>query len=84
MNRSFELSRHAIEQMSLRGISLEVVNTILENPDKIIPDGIGQVIYQSTVLLSGKNYLVRIFVNSEKTPNLVKTVYRTSKLSKYV
>jgi hypothetical protein len=81
---SFELSRHAIEQMSLRGIPLEVVNTILQNPDKIISDGIGQVIYQSTVLLSGKNYLVRIFVNSEKTPNLVKTVYRTSKLSKYV
>ena len=81
---AFEFSRHAIELMNLRGIPVEVVNTVLENPDKIIFDGIGQIIYQASVLLSGKNYLVRIFVNSEKTPNLVKTVYRTSKLSKYV
>ncbi|GAB3922845.1 DUF4258 domain-containing protein [Larkinella terrae] len=79
----FELSRHAIEQMTLRGISVKVVHEVLNNPDKIIPDGIGQVIYQAIVIQADKTYLIRIFVNSEKTPNLVKTVYRTSKLSKY-
>ena len=83
MNK-FELSFHAIEQMKIRGVSEQIVFEVLENPDKIDFEEDGQLIYQKVVLLDGmKQYLVRIFVNSDKTPNLVKTVYRTSKISKY-
>ena len=83
MNK-FELSLHAIEQMNIRGVPEEIVFEVLENPDKIDFEEEGQLIYQKVVLFEGlKQYLVRVFVNSDKTPNLVKTVYRTSKISKY-
>ena len=83
MNK-FELSLHAIEQMIFRGVPEEIVFEVLENPDHIGSESEGQLIYQKVVLFDEmKQYLVRVFVNSDKTPNLVKTVYRTSKLSKY-
>ena len=83
MNK-FELSLHAIEQMKIRGVSEEIIFEVLENPDRIDFESEGQLIYQKIVLFDGlKQYLVRVFVNSDKIPNLVKTVYRTSKLSKY-
>ncbi len=83
MNK-FELSFHAIEQMKIRGVPEEIVFDVLENPDKIDFEEEGQLIYQKVVLFEGlKQYLVRVFVNSDKSPNLVKTVYRTSKISKY-
>lgn len=83
MNK-FELSLHAIEQMKIRGVQKEIIFEVLENPDKIYFENEGQLIYQKVVLFDGlKQFLVRVFVNSDKTPNLVKTVYRTSKLSKY-
>lgn len=81
---NFELSFHAIEQMKIRGVPEAIVFEVLENPDKIDLEEEGQLIYQKVVLFDGlKQYLVRVFVNSDKTPNLVKTVYRTSKISKY-
>ena len=83
MNK-FELSLHAIEQMKIRGVPEEIIFEVLENPDNIYSENEGQLIYQKVVLFDGlKQYLVRVFVNSDKIPNLVKTVYRTSKLSKY-
>ncbi|PWK29218.1 uncharacterized protein DUF4258 [Arcicella aurantiaca] len=80
----FDLSLHAIEQIKNRGVPEEIVFEVLENPDRIDSEEEGQLIYQKLVLFDGqKQYLVRVFVNSDKIPNLVKTVYRTSKLSKY-
>ncbi len=31
----------------------------------------------------GKPFLIRVFVNIKKSPNLIITVYKTSKISKY-
>jgi predicted CoA-binding protein len=57
---------------------------VLNYPDKIEVEIEGQLVYQKIVLFEGKGvYLVRVFVNSDKIPNLAKTVYRTSKFSKY-
>ena len=70
--------------MKIRGVPEEIIFEVLENPDNIYSENEGQLIYQKVVLFDGlKQYLVRVFVNSDKIPNLVKTVYRTSKLSKY-
>jgi Domain of unknown function (DUF4258) len=80
----FELSLHAIEQAKARGIPEKTIFEVLENPDKIELEANGQMIYQKIIASpEGKNYLISVFVNSDKTPNLVKTVYRTSKLTKY-
>ena len=76
-------SKHAIEQMELRGISLEIVKGILAAPQQAIIET-GKIIFQSIVNFEHeKEYLVRIFVNTGKEPNVVITVYRTSKFEKY-
>jgi hypothetical protein len=71
--------------MDERGITEEMVMDILNNPAQVIPEDPDKEIYQSIMHFSeeGRNFLVRIFVNIIKVPNLVITVYRTSKIEKY-
>ena len=79
----FSISNHAKEQMELRHISLEVVMSVLTNPQQILTEE-GKKIYQSIINFEEEgNYLVRVFVKAEKDPNNVITVYRTSKIEKY-
>ena len=81
--QEFIFSKHAIEQMGIRKISMEIALEILENPKEIII-GNEQTIYQSIITSNDtKEYLVRIIVNSLKNPKVVITVYKTSKLKKY-
>jgi hypothetical protein len=79
----FLISNHAKEQMELRQVSLEVVMSVLANPQQILTEE-GKKIYQSIINFEEEgNYLVRVFVNAEKDPKNVITVYRTSKIEKY-
>ncbi len=78
----FDFSKHAIEQMELREIDIDVAKRILIKPDQIIEE-LDKRIYQSISLINDKPCLIRIFVNKLKIPNLVITVYKTSKISKY-
>ncbi len=79
----FIFSKHAIEQMENRNISMEIALKVLEDPKEIIIEN-EQTIYQSILTFNDtKEYLVRIIVNSIKNPEVVITVYRTSKIKKY-
>ena len=78
----FVFSNHALLQMKLRQISKSMVERILENPEQIIKEN-GHKVYQSVVLINKKKYLIRIFVSYKKSPNIIITVYRTSKIKKY-
>ena len=77
-----DFSKHAIEQMQRRQISVAIANKILKNPDQILEED-GYRVYQSIIPDKGKNYLIRIFVNHHKNPNLVITAHKTSKTGKY-
>lgn len=77
----FEYSKHCLIQMQLRNISQNEVEQILQVPDKVIKDNTGQAIYQKSI---GEKYIYRVFVNDNKNPPLIKTVYKTSKISKYL
>ena len=77
-----EFSKHALEQMKLRQIEAEDVLKIIDHPDEILGTK-NQKIFQSVVKNIEKSYLIRIFVNTEKHPNYVITVYKTSKIDKY-
>ncbi len=80
----FAVSEHARQRASERNISIETIQQVVNMPDTIVEDGPGQKIYQANILFATeKIYLVRVFVNIDKDPPLVKSVYRTSKLSKY-
>ena len=76
---SFEFSKHALEQMELRDITKRTVEKILAHPLQIKEEDEKKV-YQSIV----KNYLIRIFVNDKKKPKMIITVYKTSKIKKYL
>lgn len=58
---------------------------IIVSPQQMLHDGDDKVIYQSIKYFEAEqqNFLVRVFVNIIKQPNLVITVYRTSKIEKY-
>ncbi|MBE0573778.1 DUF4258 domain-containing protein [Candidatus Dojkabacteria bacterium] len=79
----FKISKHAEEQFILRGISLEIVLTILTNPDSILQDDPCKHIYQRVFTENNKKFLYRIFVNICKDPNVIITGYKTSKTEKY-
>ena len=69
--------------MKLRHISPSTVRRILKKPDEIIQQK-GKKVYQSIIRVDGTpKHLIRIFVNTEKNPNLIITVYMTSKIAKY-
>ncbi len=81
---SYEISRHAINEMSVRQIPSEIVKEIVLRPQQTYPQDDEIEIRQSIIEFEGQgNYLVRVFVNIKKNPNLVITVYRTSKINKY-
>lgn len=75
---NFEFSKHALEQMKLRGIPKDTIKKILTHPEQI-RDEEGKKVYQAIV----DNYLIRIFVNNKRNPKLVISVYKTSKIRKY-
>ena len=79
----FILSKHALEQLELRGLTVDLVETVLRTPNRITKEEDNQLVYQAIIQRDERDYLLRVFVNSNKTPNLVKTVYLTSKISKY-
>lgn len=80
-----QFSKHAKEQMVERGISESIVLDVLQNPDQQIQESEEKVIYQGIRYFDPeeRNFLVRVFVNIIKQPNVVITVYRTSKIEKY-
>jgi hypothetical protein len=76
------LSKHAKEQMRIRGISEDIIWKIISD-NKIFTTENGVTIYHGFIQNQKKLYLIRIFVNESVNPNLVITVYRTSKINKY-
>jgi hypothetical protein len=84
---TYSFSLHALEEMEIRQIPQEVVAQILASPQQIIPQLPDRQVFQSVVPMNNdgvlKDYIVRVVVNIVKQPNVVVTVYRSSKISKY-
>jgi hypothetical protein len=80
----YVLSKHCKDQMKLRGIHENQIFQILNEPEQSIKENDCTTIYQSVIKSeNAKKYLFRIFVNTCIQPNIVITVYRTSKIVKY-
>ncbi|MFN4254485.1 MAG: DUF4258 domain-containing protein [Saprospiraceae bacterium] len=83
MNHAF--SNHAKEEMRNRQIPLEIAEDVLNYPDQSFLQDEGKMVFQGVRRFpEGRDYLVRIFVNIDKDPSLVITLYRTSKIEKYL
>lgn len=81
MDASF--SKHALERMNRRRINEETVWLVLGHPNSVIRETECTHIYQKVLEEQESKYLYRVFVNICKSPNLIITVYKTSKINKY-
>jgi hypothetical protein len=80
---SFRLSRHAVDEMARRSIPQHLVDDVLANPQQVIDMPDGKKAFQSQLDFGGgRVLLLRVIVAVDVDPNLVVTVYRTSKISK--
>lgn len=77
------ITDHADEQMRRRGIGIDVVRSILLDPEQVLEVRPGRVVLQSRMNIDGRRQLVRVFIDVDESPMLVVTVYRTSKIDKY-
>ncbi len=78
-------SPHSLYEMKRRGLTREVVRTVVENPGQSWKLGEGRMVYQSHFRgeSSERTYLVRVFVDVWRQPPEVVTAYKTSKVEKY-
>jgi hypothetical protein len=81
---NFRYSRHALEEMARRGIPQHMVDDVLANPQQVVDTPDGKKAYQSQLDFGGgRIFLLRVIVAEDVDPNLVVTVYRTSRIAKY-
>lgn len=81
--REFAISQHAAQEMKRRGLDEAIVRRVLAAPDQRMGVRAGRDVLQSRFELGGRSYLVRVFVDIDRTPAGVVTAYRTSKITKY-
>jgi hypothetical protein len=81
---TFELSPHARDEIARRAIPLDLLESVLQNPQQVVSERIGRKAYQSQLHFgTGKIFLLRAIVDDAVDPANVVTVYRTSKIAKY-
>lgn len=79
------ITPHARFEIARRGLTEEVVRSVLASPEQREEIRPGRVVLQSRVEMGmpPKAYLLRVFVDEDRDPPEVVTAYRTSKISKY-
>ena len=82
--RNAVFTEHALEEMKRRRLQEQLVNSVLADPEQEVQIRPGRVVLQAKVVMEeAKTFLIRIFVDVDRDPQEVVTVYRTSKISKY-
>jgi hypothetical protein len=79
----YVITPHAAFEMQRRQIEDSVVAQVLAAPEQREAVRPGRDVLQSRMTLGGRLYLVRVFVDVDRQPAEVVTVYRTSKIAKY-
>jgi len=82
---TYRLTDHAQMEMARRQILASDVTRVLATPEHMEVVRPGRVIYQARVAWGTPpaTYLLRVFVDIDRQPPDVVTVYRTSKITKY-
>ncbi len=81
----FVFTDHALNEMARREIIQEDVRAVLSNPEQMEIVREGRAVYQARRVRGQppKTYILRVFVDIDRKPPYVVTVYRTSKIEKY-
>ena len=73
------MTEHAAWQAAERQINAAQVRAVLSDPERVMAVRPGRVVAQRLI----EGYLVRAFVDVDRQPAEVVTLYRTSKIDKY-
>lgn len=81
----YVISAHADDEMKRRGIGAELVRLVLTAPGQRLPVRAGRDVLQSQLELGDppKTSLLRVFVDVDRSPAEVVTVYKTSRIDRY-
>ena len=81
----YVITEHALFEMKRRGLSEGLVRSVMSSPEQRMDVRPGRVVLQSRIPMGepAKLYLLRVFLDVDRRPAEVVTVYRTSKISKY-
>lgn len=81
----YRLTGHAVAEMIHRQVTEAEVAQVLLAPEQGEVVRPGRVVYQSMMQRGDlpKTYLLRVFIDIDRQPAEVVTVYRTSRISKY-
>ena len=77
------LTDHAVQDLARRGVGIDDIDAVLRNPGQRVKLRTGQIVLQSRTHRGGTEYLLRVFVDTDRNPAEVVTAYRTSKIAKY-
>lgn len=82
---NYIITPHASFEMKRRGLDEEIVSRVITNPEQGMDVRHGRVVLQSRIQMDDplKTYLVRVFVDIDRNPAEVVTIYRTGRISKY-
>jgi len=80
---NYLITSHAAFEMLRRRIEERVVRQVLAAPEQRHAVRPGRDVLQSRIAFSGKTSLLRVFVDIDRDPAEVVTVYRTSRIAKY-
>jgi hypothetical protein len=80
---NYLLTAHAIRELSRRALDEETVRGVLASPEQRASVRPGREVLQSRRTILGREYLVRVFVDTDRQPPEVVTAYRTTKVRKY-
>lgn len=81
--KDYIISPHALFEMQRREIDESILKRVMNYPDQRFTERKGRDVVQSKIEFDGKIYLVRVFVDVDRKPAEVVTVYRTSNIKKY-
>jgi len=81
----FVFTAHALIEMARRDITREDVRNVLANPEKMEMVREERAVYQAKLEMGEppKLYVLRVFVDIDRKPPHIVTIYRTSKIKKY-
>jgi hypothetical protein len=82
---SYIITPHALAAIERRGLGLPLVDSIVRDPDQQIELRAGRVVRQSKRVLApgARVYLLRVVLDVDRSPAVVVTAYRTTKIAKY-
>jgi hypothetical protein len=80
---NYLITSHAAFEIRRRGIEEGAVRRILAAPEQRHAVRPGRDVLQSRIAFAGKTYLLRVFVDIDRDPAELVTVYRTSRIAKY-